>query len=120
MIAGEIRCLGRDTRKANLREICSCNFRIPTEQNELQNVTKLRAIMKTTRQDHKTTTPHSRLTRGSRIGLTAERRAESKTSNCVTVMIPLDTNDCICHFVLNRDVALKSISKYRCSSITSA
>jgi hypothetical protein len=50
----------------------------------------------------------------------AEREAGNDTSDCVTVMIPLDTKDCICHFVLNRDAALNAISKYRCTSITGA
>lgn len=41
----------------------------------------------------------------------------SKISNCATILIPLNTNDCICHFVLDRDVAIKAINKYRLSGL---
>ena len=47
-----------------------------------------------------------------------ERRDGSETTNCATIMIPLDTKDCICHFILDRDIAMKSISKYRLSGLT--
>lgn len=48
-----------------------------------------------------------------------ERDADLDNSDCVTVMIQLNAKDCVCHFVTNRDVALKAINDYKLTSITS-
>jgi len=47
-----------------------------------------------------------------------EKRDGSETTNCATILIPLDAKDCICHFILDRDIAMESISKYRLSGLT--
>jgi hypothetical protein len=48
-----------------------------------------------------------------------ERDADLDDSDCVTVMIQLDKNDAVCHFVTDRDVALKAINDYTLTNITS-
>lgn len=49
-----------------------------------------------------------------------EKMDGAVVSNCATILIPLHTKDCICHFILDRDIAMESISKYGLSGITAA
>lgn len=49
-----------------------------------------------------------------------EKMDGAVTSNCATILIPLHAKDCICHFILDRDIAMESISKYGLSGITAA
>jgi hypothetical protein len=49
--------------------------------------------------------------------LATERMYGAVASNCATILIPLHANDCVCHFVLDRDTALALISRYSLSCI---
>ena len=52
--------------------------------------------------------------------LLAEKYGGLGTSNCATVLIPLNENDCICHFVVDRETAMASIMRYELTSLVMA
>lgn len=49
--------------------------------------------------------------------IASELLGGSSFSNCATILIPTQTDDCVCHILLDRDTAINAIRQYGLSVI---
>lgn len=49
--------------------------------------------------------------------ISQEKKDGALVSNGATILVPLNEKDCICHFIIDRDIAMESISAYGLSGI---